>query len=170
MKYTTTVGGQTFKIEIEEEGRIIVNGQEHTISFQNIDDLSLYSLLVDNTSSELFIEGPLEGHEGRFQVFLHGEMYPVQVESEGALRLDEVEQTPWIPPGETIVFRAPIAGLVVAVPVEVGREVAHEEVLVVLESMKMENELRAPRDGRIQEIHVSPGDQVNPGQALITIV
>lgn len=169
MKYTTTVGGQTFKIEIEE-GRIIVNGQEHTISFQNIGDLSLYSLLVDNTSSELFIEGPVEGQEGRYRVFIHGEMYQVQVESERSLRLNEVEQTPWIPPGETAVLRAPLAGLVVAVLVEVGQEVAYKEVLLLLELMGMENELRAPRGGRIREIHVSPGDRVEQGQALITIV
>ncbi|MGQ9627850.1 MAG: biotin/lipoyl-containing protein [Anaerolineae bacterium] len=170
MKYTTTVGGQTFKIEIEEEDRIIVNGQEHTISFQNIGDLSLYSLLVDNISSELFIEGPVEGQEGRYHVFIHGEMYPVQVESERSLRLNEVEQTPWIPPGETVVLRAPLAGLVAAVHVEVGQEVAYEEVLLLLELMGMENELRAPRGGRVQEIHVSPGDRVEQGQALITIV
>lgn len=170
MKYTATVKGQSFKIEIEGEDHIIVNGRKHSISFQNIGDLSLYSLLVDNTSSEIFIEGPVEGQEGRYHVFIHGELYPVQVESEGLLRLNEVEQTPWIPHGETLVLRAPLAGRVVAVPVEVGQEVAYKEVLVILELLGMENEVQAPRSGRVQGIHVSPGENVERGQALITII
>ncbi len=60
-------------------------------------------------------------------------------------------------------------GLVVAIPVATGQEVEANEVLVVLESMKMQNELRAPHAGRVVEIYVQPGERVLQKQNLVRI-
>ena len=64
---------------------------------------------------------------------------------------------------------APMPGLVVAVPVEEGQEVQKGEDLIILESMKMQNELKAPRDGTISRIRVGPGDSVDQNQVLLTL-
>ena len=61
-------------------------------------------------------------------------------------------------------------GLVVATPVEVGQEVELGDNVVILESMKMENELKAPRAGRVERINVKPGDSVEQNQTLVVIV
>ena len=69
--------------------------------------------------------------------------------------------------GEKI--RAPIAGKVVKLHVAVGDQVAAGDPVVVLEAMKMENELRATRDGSVTSIEVSPGDSVDTSQLLVVI-
>lgn len=62
---------------------------------------------------------------------------------------------------------ANIAGTVVKVNVENGQEVKEGETLLVLEAMKMETEVTAPKDGVIGEVLVSPGQAVQNGQALV---
>ncbi len=64
---------------------------------------------------------------------------------------------------------APLPGLVVAVKVEVGQAVAAGQVLMVLEAMKMENDITAPAAGVVKEILVEPGTTVAGGQALAVI-
>jgi biotin carboxyl carrier protein len=164
MKYEVTVEGETFLIEIEDEGKVSVSGQAHAVDMQSIDDLSLYSLLVDNNSYEAFIEE----EESQFQVLLQtGEMYSVQVK--GGRPQPTMAKSPLqIPRGEAT-LKAPMPGLVVDVPAVEGQPVRAGEVLVILESMKMENELRAEGDGTVRSVHVRPGDVAGQDQALVTM-
>ena len=164
MKYEVTVEGEAFLIEIEDEEKVLVNGQAHAVDMQSIDGLSLYSLLVDNNSYEAFIEE----EEGQFQVLLQtGEMYSVQVKG-GRPRLTIVKK-PFRIPGVETTIKAPMPGLVIDVLVTEGQQIVAGEVLVILESMKMENELRAEWDGTVRSIHVRPGDVAGQDQALITV-
>jgi len=66
-------------------------------------------------------------------------------------------------------IEAPIPGKVVAVAVASGDEVASGQPLVVLEAMKMENELTADRQGRVVAVHVAPGDTVEAGTLLVEL-
>ena len=66
-------------------------------------------------------------------------------------------------------IRAPMPGLVTAVAVAAGAEVAEGDRLLVLEAMKMEHVLRAPRDGVIAEVTAAAGDQVAGGGLLIAL-
>jgi biotin carboxyl carrier protein len=67
------------------------------------------------------------------------------------------------------VVRAPMPGLVVRVEVTEGQLVAAGAPLVVVEAMKMENELRAARPGRVTKVHVRAGTAVEKGAALVTL-
>ncbi len=60
-------------------------------------------------------------------------------------------------------------GLVVAVPVEEGQAVKKGDVLVILESMKMQNELKSPRDGTVSRVRVEAGDNVEQKETLLSI-
>lgn len=64
---------------------------------------------------------------------------------------------------------APILGTVLSVKVKVGDKVKAGEVLLMLEAMKMENEILSPRDGVVKEIHVSKDQTVKAGDVLIVI-
>ena len=66
-------------------------------------------------------------------------------------------------------IKAPMPGLVVTVPVEEGQEVKEGDVLLILESMKMQNELKAPRDGVVGKVLVSPGDSVDQRQKMLSV-
>jgi 3-methylcrotonyl-CoA carboxylase alpha subunit len=61
-------------------------------------------------------------------------------------------------------------GLIVAVPVAEGETVSRGQNLVILESMKMQNELRSPRDGVVHHIRAKPGERVEQNQVLVTLV
>jgi glutaconyl-CoA decarboxylase len=71
------------------------------------------------------------------------------------------------PAGGAIV--APMPGTVLSVGVEVGAAVTKGQTLLVLEAMKMENEIQAPADGTVQEVNVSQGLSVNAGDTLIVL-
>jgi biotin carboxyl carrier protein len=64
-------------------------------------------------------------------------------------------------------IKAPMPGLILEINVKVGQEVKENEVLLILEAMKMENALTSPRDGIIKSITVSKGDTVDKNQLLI---
>ena len=63
---------------------------------------------------------------------------------------------------------APLQGTILDVPVKAGQEVKAGESLVIIEAMKMENEIVAPADGRIKSIHVSKGDVIRSGDLLVS--
>jgi biotin carboxyl carrier protein len=68
-----------------------------------------------------------------------------------------------------VTLRAPIPGKIVKIAVRVGDRVASGQALVVLEAMKMENEIRSPRDGEVQAMHVREGQSVDTAQELVSI-
>ena len=71
--------------------------------------------------------------------------------------------------GEAMV-RAPMPGLVLRVPVEPGADVTRGETVVVLEAMKMENDLASPIVGKVKEIRVKQGQTVNQGDVLVVVI
>jgi biotin carboxyl carrier protein len=73
-----------------------------------------------------------------------------------------------MPEGE-YTLKAPMPGLVVSVPVLEGQTVQRGDNLIILESMKMQNELKAPREGTIGRIRIKVGDSVDQNQSLLTL-
>ncbi len=167
MKYTVTVEGKEPR-EIEvwetEEGLFARLGdQTHRLDAVSIDGGGFYSLLVDQRSHEVF----LEEREDTYAVVLHGRLYEVTVESEQARRVQTVRPAQAI--GGRTVVKSPMPGLVVSVAVNEGDTVAEGQRLVILEAMKMENEIRAPRAGIVSRVEVAVGDSVMQGQVLLTL-
>ena len=69
--------------------------------------------------------------------------------------------------GETVT--SPLPGVIIEVSVTVGQAVKAGQKVAVLEAMKMENEIQAPKDGKITAIHVSKGDSILEGANIVTI-
>lgn len=72
--------------------------------------------------------------------------------------------------GSTNSVTAPMPGTILKMNVSVGDEVKKGQVLLVLEAMKMENEIKSPVDGKVVAVHVSNGAVVNVGNALVELV
>jgi glutaconyl-CoA/methylmalonyl-CoA decarboxylase subunit gamma len=68
-----------------------------------------------------------------------------------------------------VVLKAPMPGVIVDVLVTAGQNVKRGEVVVVLESMKMQNEFKSPRDGKVHAIRVNKGDRVEQNAIMVTI-
>jgi biotin carboxyl carrier protein len=73
-------------------------------------------------------------------------------------------------PGELDVVKARIPGRVLRIQAEAGDSVVRGQALMVLEAMKMEDDIRAPRDGVIDRIPVSEGDRVSRGAVLVSFL
>ena len=164
MKYLTTVEGRTFEIEINTEGEIVIDGQPVVVDFHPVAGQPVYSLLVNGRSYEAYVHPDDEG----LQVLLRGRLYPVTVEDERTKRLRESSAGQPVTKGE-IHVKAPMPGLVVATLVEPGRVVEKGDLLIILESMKMQNELKSPRGGTISRVRVKAGDSVEQNQVLMTL-
>lgn len=164
MKYITSVNGQEYIIEIDQDDEITVNGERHGIDFQQLSEGGTLSLLIDHRSLEAIVEE----RDDAWEVLLHGELYTVQVQDERAYRLAQARGQLADASG-AVVIRSPMPGLILNVLVEEGARVEKGETVVILESMKMENELKASRDGVVTRVHVSNGDSVEKNQELVAI-
>ena len=165
MKYEASVNGNTYTIEINEDGRILLDGEEFEVDFGGLSASGLYSLLVNNESFEALVEQ----RDDIWQVLMRGTLYDVSVADERALLLHS-RSTLLVPDTGEVAIKAPMPGLVIAVLVHAGQEISAGDNLIILESMKMENELKAPRAGRVDRISVQPGNNVEQNQTLIVIV
>jgi biotin carboxyl carrier protein len=164
MKYIATVENQEFVIEVNCEGEVSVNGVVHTADMQTIGSSRLYSLIVDGRSYDIFIDEQDE----RYLLVMQEGIFEVKVEDERTRRLAGLQRAPVAQAGE-ILIKAPMPGVVVDVPVEVGQKVEAGERVVVLESMKMQNEFKTPRGGTVRTVRVKAGDRVDQNQILLTI-
>jgi biotin carboxyl carrier protein len=165
MKYVTTIGGREFVVEIVDEHHIILDGTSYAVDFDSVAGQAVYSLLVDGHSYEAYVYPSEEG----LQVLMRGSLYPAEVEDERERRLRAASGSGVAERGEYF-LRAPMPGLVVAIPVAEGQQVAKGDTLVILESMKMQNELKAPKAGAVTRLRVAAGDSVEQKQTLLSIV
>ena len=129
-----------------------------------ISDQPLYSLLIDNQSFEGFVENDDEG----WRVLMRGDLYQARVVDERAVRLAKSAGGTVAQTGD-FQLKAPMPGLVVSVPVSEGQAVKKGDIIVILESMKMQNELKSPRDGTVARVKVKGGDTVEQNQIMITV-
>ena len=147
MKYITTIEDQKLTIEIDDHEKLIVDGQAVDYNFQPSPDPTLFSLLIGKKSYELRIVPEDEG----FSVQLQGETLEVRVEDERTHRLARVKGKLSTGSRE-IIFTAPMPGLVIDMRLSEGDTVEAGQTLMILESMKMHNEFKAPRQAVVKEV------------------
>ncbi len=165
MKYITTIGDKEYTVEIIDEKHVSINGKVMEVDFAPVSNQPVYSLLIDGKSHEAYI---YEGEEN-LEVLLRGRLYPAKVEDEREKRLRAAAGGGVAESGE-FHLKAPMPGLVVAVPVSEGQPVKKGDVLVILESMKMQNELKSPKDGTVQRVRVKAGETVEQKATLLSVV
>ncbi len=162
MRYYARVGEREYVVDIESD-RVLVDGESVDVDLEQSGVDELYSVLFGGRSYELLIEP----RHYTYDITLHGEFYSVQVEDERSRRLSAGRKLV-LPDGELAVV-APIPGLVVKVLVVEGEEITEGQPLVLLEAMKMENELRALRPGRVKQVKVAAGQRVEQHAVLLVL-
>jgi biotin carboxyl carrier protein len=165
MKYVTTVEGKEFTIEIIDEHHVILDGMPYEIDFVTVGDQPVYSLLVNGESYDAHVYPD----DNLWQIMFQGGVYSADVEDEREKRL-RAAMSGGVAEHQEYHLRAPMPGLVVAVPVHEGQAVNKGEVLLVLESMKMQNELRSPRAGTVARLRIKPGDRVEQKDTMMSVV
>jgi biotin carboxyl carrier protein len=163
VKYYSRVGQNEYEIEIID-GKVLVDGETVNVDLRQSGAPELYSLLYNGRSFEMLIEAD----RFTYGVTLRGERFEVQVEDERTRRLNMGRKMVALPEGE-LAIHAPIPGLVIKVLVEVGQTVAEDEPLLLLEAMKMENEIRARRGGVVKQISCIVGQRVEQNSVLLVL-
>ncbi len=164
MKYITTLDGKEYLIEIIDEHRVAIDGRVVEVDFEPVSGQPVYSLLIDGKSYESYVYETEEG----WQVLTRGRQYNLTVEDEREKRLRAAAGGGVAEAGEYH-LKAPMPGLVVSISVKEGDKVEKGQVLVILESMKMQNELKSPKPGMVGRIRVKQGETVEQRQALLSV-
>ncbi len=166
-KYVVRIGDEDSVYEILREGDSTLVKREdwdewRRVSLERVGDSGLYMLMVDHVPTELYLQrrrGGAIATIGRHQW--------------------DMDVAPWRPgykrvrtdrqqSGE-VRLTAPMTGSIVELRCAVGDQVEKGQVLLVMESMKMNNELRSPATGRIESIGVQPGQKVKANDLLVAI-
>ncbi|HEX9703763.1 MAG TPA: acetyl-CoA carboxylase biotin carboxyl carrier protein subunit [Gemmatimonadales bacterium] len=164
MKYFVTLAGRTFEVDVDGT-RVVVDGSALDAHVAAIPGTPLHHLLLAGASWTVAAD-PRD--LGEWVIAAVGERFQVEVTDERTRQIRARSGPPPRPAG-TGVVAAPMPGLVVRVGVREGQRVEAGEGLVVIEAMKMENELRAPRAGIVVRVHVSAGEAVEKGIPLVTL-
>ena len=148
-----------------ESGRLFLDlgSEEVAADVVALPDGESYSLLVDGRSYEVAIEEDGAG----VRVTLGGKTFAALVRSPLEKVLREVRHAAPERAGWTL--RAPMPGLVVSVKATPGESVAVGSPMLVMEAMKMQNELTAEAEGVIESVEVRPGQSVEAGQTLVRL-
>lgn len=164
MKYRVSIGGHELNVDVSGS-HVTVDGQPHQTSLEPVPGTPLSVLTLDGRTTSLVLENP---ERGQWAVLLGGRRLEAEVLDERSAHIRSLSGAAAGPMAGGA-LKAPMPGLVVRVQVEAGQAVAAGTPLVVLEAMKMENQLKAPGPGRVAEIKVTAGQVVEKGQVLIRL-
>jgi pyruvate carboxylase subunit B len=162
MKYFVTLGEREVEVVIDGE-RVTVEGRTVVVHQTIIAGTPLHQVMIDGRPLLLPLDrqGP-----GRWSVTAWGEKRDASVLDERARHIQGLVRQAE-PASHGGVVRAPMPGLVLRIPVAVGQEVAAGQGVLVLEAMKMENEIKATAPGLVAAIPVREGQAVEKGQVLL---
>jgi biotin carboxyl carrier protein len=166
MIFSVEVNGILHKLELEktnDEGgyRVVLNEQQIAVDARLLRE-GVLSLIVDGTAYRCVLdEDPIAP-----AIYVGSNRYPYRMEDPRSLGSRSGKRGPAAGPVSIV---APMPGRVVRVLAQEGDEVASHQGIVVIEAMKMQNELKAPKAGRVSRILVEVGSAVNSGQPLAII-
>ena len=188
MRYIVTIAGQQHTIAVEEDGHertAQVGDHQLHADWRAVGGATLpaaesgtpraghYSLLIGDRSYDIYVRSlPLAADESdsaahTFEVTVGAQSYTLEVQDERAQALASLVGAAHISGDVTI--RAPMPGLVSNVLLAEGDVVERGQAIIVLEAMKMENDLSAPRPGVVKSIRVTKGQTVNQGDTLAVV-
>lgn len=172
MQFQVEVGARLRKVTVERDGdlfRVGVDGRMRLVDVRRIDGRTLSLLLQpgDSGGAPRSLEAALVAglKAGAFDVHVAGRCVPIHI-SNGSRSRRAREAAAGSGPQRIV---APMPGKVVRVLVSPGDAVVARQGLVVVEAMKMENELKAARDGTVAAVSVVEGQSVEAGAALVIV-
>jgi biotin carboxyl carrier protein len=167
-KYRLKLGDEDHEIEVEPDAgggyRVTASGAVSRVNLQRINDSARYSVIIDGTPHDIFAEESPTG----FHIIIGGRT--IDVGTQTGRRGKGGPESLDIDDGGEWVLKSPMAGVVQDIRVKADDEVEQGQVLVIVEAMKMQNELHARRAGTVKAVYVSVGQRVDQGTPLIVLV
>jgi len=164
--YIAKLGERNYTVEVEEVEksiyRVSVDGSEFLLDGKKTGRTN-YSLIVDNRSFEVDIDVS----EDDYRVLVDGRNYHIHLLDERRMRLGGLQAGIELQGRQRV--SVPMPGKVIAVLVSDGDKVERGQGLVIVEAMKMENEVRSPIAGEVKEVKVKAGDSLEAGATLLVV-
>ena len=166
MNYVAQIKGKKYKLSMDEfrNDEISVNGRSKKAELRRLDSKNLHSLTVDKRSYRVYIEPVPDG----YYVWLKHRKYFVELHDERALLIRGLINRGEGPKGQGEV-KAPMPGLIVKFNVAEGQAVKVGDSLVIIEAMKMENEIRSKTAGIVKKVLKAARDSVEKNALLLVI-
>lgn len=169
MQWEATLNSKTVKLEVRPDKnggyRLTLDGETLHASSEETEP-SFYSLLIDGQSFEVAVDISDNGRGTEVAVHLFDGTYHLTM-------MDPMQKALAGSGGGTgdgaSRVTSPMPGKVLRIMVKEGQAVKAGDGVAVVEAMKMENELKAPKDGTVEKIHAEEGDTVESGSPLVTI-
>ena len=169
MNYEIEINGRTRRVDVEAGNGgfvVVVDGQRHAVDVTPIDG-ALSLILEDGASYEVAIAEQPAG-SGNLAVHVNGRVVAASVGTTRGAWAERGQDGSAAGTGPHQVT-APMPGKVVKLLVKAGDKVTARQGVVVVEAMKMENELRSPKAGAVTDIKVAEGALVEAGAVLVVV-
>lgn len=163
MKYLVDLGGERVEVSLDATGASI-DGVHHTAHLTDVDGTSVRLVTIGGVQHRVVARRG--GSRGQYTLWIDGWRFDAEALDERTRAIQALSAASAGPKGPAPVV-APMPGLIVRVQVAVGDTVQAGQGIVVMEAMKMENELRAPATGVVRAIHAVPGKAVEKGTTLV---
>lgn len=163
MEFEFSVAGEKHTVRLEGKppnARVLIGKREYRVDWSEVPG-GVISMIVDGRSRTARVAR----RDGGLIVWVAGHRFDLNV---GRAAADSVENV-WAGGGGSGIIKAPMPGKVVKVVVQEGDTVSVGQSLVIVEAMKMENEVRAPVAGIVRKVSVSAGDSVGTTEAMVEI-
>jgi len=167
MNYAARVLDREFVVSLEDRGEKInleVDGNSAELMFTTRKNKHRFLVVIDNKSYDVEVNRT----NGKFSVFVYGREFEVSAEDERLARIREVAGM-GSDVDDSREIHAPMPGLVVDILKKKGEAIKKGEGVIVIEAMKMENELKSEADGVIDDILVDIGQSVEKGACLVKL-
>lgn len=163
MRYFVTIGERTIEVDLSGD-RPTVDGEPVDAELARLPGTPVRHLLADGASIGLVAKQA--GDRGHWELHLDGHRFEAEVIDERRRAIREMTGAAAGPQGPKPV-RAPMPGMIVRVEVEAGESVSAGQGVVIIEAMKMENELKAEAEGVVARVLVAEGQAVEKGAVLV---
>jgi len=166
--YKLRLNDQEHELEVEEhEGhfRVKLDDTWYPLELQRFGDSARYSLLLENRPYDVFA---VEGPQG-FHIVIGSRMFAITAPQQKRGRTAGGPEDIDAGEGEWV-LTSPMAGVIQDVRIQPGDEVEAGQVVVVIEAMKMQNDLHARRAGTVKAVYVTVGQRVDQGAPLVVLL
>ena len=162
MAYTIKIDNKEFKVDLKQEGKgfkVYLDGKPREVIVGS-DKGSRLTLIIDDKPFDVVLE--TDDH-----IVVGNESYKVEIFDEQVGRL--MKANAGKSEKRELAVKTAMPGLIIEVIVKEGDKVTDGQGLLIIEAMKMQNEIQTPRDGVVKTIQVKKGQTVNTGDTLIVI-
>ncbi|WP_051904470.1 biotin/lipoyl-containing protein [Hippea jasoniae] len=165
--YIATLDNVEYKVGVRELGNdkyeVVIDDKSYIVDAQ-LTEHTVYSLIVNGKSYEVDVEYK----DGTYNVYNEGDLFKIEVMDELKKRMLEKRGGAGGLEG-AYTIKSEMPGRIIDVKVSEGDEVNEGDVLIILEAMKMQNEIKSPKAGKVTEVFVKKDDTIEADAKLVTV-